>query len=155
VGSDAEGVYLAPVDGVWTTARESNLVYLMPADQAHFYVRLGHNIELLLHSRENMAAACERLLALQTRFTKPTPGGTAENWTLTAEQAGRLAEASAAADAAMRGLITRVRITLGVVEFSLREHQDFSEFDTALQDIVAGAGRKTDASAASPQPAAQ
>ncbi len=135
VSSD-DTLYIAPVDGVWTTARESNLVYLLPADEAHYYVRLSHNFDLQLNGRENMASACERLYALQTRFAKRSADGATETWTMTAEQAGRLAEAAAAADAAMRSLVARVKVSLAVVEFSLRENQDFAGFDAALRGIV-------------------
>lgn len=136
VGGGKFTVYLAPVDGVWTTARESNLVYLLPVDEAHFYVRLGHNFNLELTGRENMAAACERIFALQTRFAKPSADGATEVWSMTAEQASRLAEAAAGADVAMRSLMARVRINLAVVEYSLRENQDFADFDNSLRGII-------------------
>jgi hypothetical protein len=47
-----------------------------------------------------------------------------------------LAEAAAAPDAAMRSLVAHVKISLAVVEFSLRDNQDFASFDAALRDIV-------------------
>jgi hypothetical protein len=146
----AASVYIAPVDGVWTTARESNLVYLMPADEAHFYVRLSHNFDLLLRARDNMADACERVLALQSRFAKPSPDNTTETWSLTADQAGRLADASAAADTALRALVARATLSLALVDYGLRDQQDFTDLNSALLDIAAVPAQHRDASAAAP-----
>ncbi len=49
-------------------------MYLLPADEAHYYVRLSHNFELQLNSRGNMAS----VYALQTRFAKRSADGSQE-----------------------------------------------------------------------------
>jgi len=116
--------YISPSDAVWTTAKESNLVFLLPVGEARIYARLAHNYELLSGSRDHMAATCERVYAMQIRFAKNSPTTSSEMWTMSAEQAGQLAEAAAAADVAMQGLMLRLRISLGYEEGILRGDRD-------------------------------
>src|ERR1700761_4907006 len=90
--------YFAPSEAVWTTARESSLVALLPVEQARMYARLAHNYELLGLSREDMYRGCSAIASMQHRLAKLSRGAsTAANtatWTLTPEQAERLASSA-------------------------------------------------------------
>ncbi len=108
--------YLGPTSSVWSTARDSNLVYLLPVDEARMYDRLIHNLDTLGHSRDNLAQTCEHLYALRMRFAQPSADGSNESWSLTHEQAQQFAEAAAAGNAAMMALIRRLRISLRFVD---------------------------------------
>jgi hypothetical protein len=128
---DSTARYISPSEAVWTTARESNLVFLLPVEEARIYGRLAHNYELLSGSRDHMAAACERVYALQTRFAKRSAEATTEIWSINPEQAGQLAEAVTEADAAMRGLMLRLQIMMGYEDGILRGDRDA---DTLIRD---------------------
>jgi hypothetical protein len=116
--------YFAPIENVWTTARESNLVYLLPLDVAHVYARLEHNVELVGRSRDAMASACERVYALQSRFTTPIAGSALETWTLSAAQAETVADAAATADAALRALLFRLQVVKVYLDAALNGERD-------------------------------
>jgi hypothetical protein len=128
---NSEARYISPSEAVWTTAKESNLVVLLPVEEARIYARLAHNYELLSGSRDRMAAACERVYAMQTRFALGSTAATSAMWTTSREQAGQLAEAAAEADAAMQGLMLRLRISLRYEEGILRGDRDA---DTLIRD---------------------
>jgi len=105
--------YFAPSEAVWTTAKESGLVGLLPVEQARMYARLAHNYELLGLTREDMYRGCSAIASMQHRLAKLSPGastaaGTA-TWTLTPEQAERLASTAAEARTAIKGLCFRLR----------------------------------------------
>ena len=124
---DSTARYISPSEAVWTTARESNLVSLLPAERARLYARLAHNYDLLSSSRDQMAAVCERVYAMQTRYAKRSSDGTTESWSMAPEVAGRFAEVATEADAAMRGLILRLQIMLGYEEGILRGDRNADE----------------------------
>ena len=100
--------YFAPSQAVWTTAKESSLVPLLPAEQARMYARLAHNYDLLGVSREEVYRSCAAIASMQHRFAKLSPGGSAI-WTLTPEQAERLAQTAAETRTAIKGLCFRLR----------------------------------------------
>lgn len=101
--------YFAPSEAVWTTAKESSLVGLLPVEQARMYARLSHNYDLLAVGREDFYRACSAIGSMQHRFAKSTPGATTANWTLTPEQAERLAQIASEARTAVKGLCFRLR----------------------------------------------
>jgi hypothetical protein len=105
--------YFAPSQAVWTTAKESGLVGLLPVEQARMYARLAHNYELLGLSREEMYHGCSAIASMQHRLAKlsrstSTATSTA-TWTLTPEQAERLASTAAETRTAIKGLCFRLR----------------------------------------------
>ncbi|HZQ42334.1 MAG TPA: hypothetical protein VFA99_03740 [Acidobacteriaceae bacterium] len=112
VGTASER-YFAPSEAVWTTAKESSLVGLLPVEQARMYARLSHNYDLLANSREDFYHACSAVGAMQFRFAKIPSGATssagAAVWTLTSEQAERLAQVASDARTAIKGLCFRLR----------------------------------------------
>jgi hypothetical protein len=111
----ADARYFAPSEAVWTAAKDSGLVALLPAEQARIYARLAHNNELLGMSRERMANACERVFSLQSRFSSGAEGPTL-SWTMRPDQLDRLQEAASESETAVRALMSRLRWTLGYEE---------------------------------------
>jgi hypothetical protein len=132
-------VYHPPSESVWSTAKESNLVYLLPVEQARIYSRLAYTFELLRLSRDNLAMACERVYAIQTRFAKRSPDGTEESWSMSPDQAERLADAAAATDAATRGVILRLKYCLAYVEGFLRGDRNI---DTWARSVFEPSGNE-------------
>jgi hypothetical protein len=101
--------YFAPSQAVWTTAKESALVPLLPVEQARMYGRLAHNYELLADSRESVYRGCNAIAAMQQRFAHLTPGSPSLTWTMTPEQADRFAQTAADTRNAIQGLCFRLR----------------------------------------------
>jgi len=101
--------YFAPSQAVWTTAKESALVPLLPVEQARMYGRLTHNYELLADSRESVYRGCNAIAAMQQRFARPTPGSPLLTWTMTPAQADRFAQTAAETHNAIQGLCFRLR----------------------------------------------
>lgn len=108
VGTSTER-YFAPSEAVWTTAKESSLVGLLPVEQARMYARLSHNYDLLAVSREDFYNNCSAIGSMQHRFAKRSPDASTAIWTLTPEQADRLAQLSSDARTAVKGLCFRLR----------------------------------------------
>ena len=121
---DFSARYISPSEAVWTAARESNLVFLLPAEKARIYARLAHNYELLSGSRDRMAAACERVYAMQTRFATRSAEAATAVWSMRPDQVETLTDAVTAADAAMRGLMLRLQISLRYEDGILRGERD-------------------------------
>ncbi|HEX5283106.1 MAG TPA: hypothetical protein VFW30_03220 [Bryocella sp.] len=109
VGTSTER-YFAPSEAVWTTAKESSLVGLLPVEQARMFARLSHNYDLLGDSRNEFYHHCSTIAAMQHRFARlsPAPASTAV-WTLSPEQAERLAQVASDARTAIQGLCFRLR----------------------------------------------
>ena len=105
----AEYRYFAPSQAVWTTAKESGLVTLLPVEQGRMYTRLAHNYELLGVVREDVYRGCNAIAAMQYRFAQPVPNSSALNWTLTPEQAEHLAQTASDTRMAIKGLCFRLR----------------------------------------------
>jgi len=116
--------YFAPSQAVWTTAKESALVPLLPVEQARMYGRLAHNYELLADSLESVYRGCNAIASMQQRFAHPTPNSTtpgspalnsttpdspALTWTMTPAQADRFAQTAAETRNAIQGLCFRLR----------------------------------------------
>lgn len=101
--------YFAPSEAVWTTARESSLVGLLPVEQARMYARLSHNYDLLADNRQQLYHGCAAIASMQHRLAKSTPGTSTVAWTLTPEQAERLARAASETRTAIQGLCFRLR----------------------------------------------
>jgi hypothetical protein len=104
--------YLAPSDAVWTTARDAGLIIRLPVEEARMYARLAHNYSLQEAAKDRFAIACERIDALHTRYASTIPDKTGEFWQMNQEQANEVADAAAAADSALRGLLWRARWNL-------------------------------------------
>jgi hypothetical protein len=104
--------YFAPSDAVWVTARDAGLIVRLPVEEARMYARLAHNYALQGAARDGFATACERIDSLHTRYASTTPDKTGDIWLMTREQANELADAAAAADSALRGLMWRTRYNL-------------------------------------------
>jgi hypothetical protein len=101
--------YFAPSQAVWTTAKESALVTLLPVEQARMYARLAHNYELLGHNREDVYRDCSAISAMQERFAQPTPGSANLTWTMTPAQADRFAQTASDTRNSIQGLCFRLR----------------------------------------------
>ncbi len=106
----AEFRYFAPSQAVWTTAKEGGLVALLPVEQSRMQARLAHNYDLLGVARDQVFNGCQTIVAMRHRFAQPaaTPGAP-ELWTMTADQAERLATAAADTKIAIQGLLFRLR----------------------------------------------
>ena len=101
--------YFAPSEAVWTTAKESALVTLLPVEQSRMYARLAHNYLLLADNREDVYRDCSALSAMQSRFAHSNPGTTALTWTMTPAQADRFAQTASDTRNAIQGLCFRLR----------------------------------------------
>ena len=112
VGTSTER-FFAPSEAVWTTAKESSLVGLLPVEQARMYARLAHNYDLLAIGREDFYRSCSTIGAMQHRFAKLAPAASdaprTAVWTLTPAQADRLAQVASEARTAVKGLCFRLR----------------------------------------------
>ena len=108
VGTSTER-YFAPSEAVWTTAKESSLVSLLPVEQARMYARLSHNYDLLAVSREEFYQQCSTIGSMQHRFARRSADASTAVWTLTPEQADRLAQLASEARTAVKGLCFRLR----------------------------------------------
>jgi hypothetical protein len=73
------------------------------------YARLAHNYELLANSREDLYRGCSAIASMQHRLAKLSPDSSAAVWTLTPEQAERLAQTAAETRTAIKGLCFRLR----------------------------------------------
>ncbi|HZZ40534.1 MAG TPA: hypothetical protein VFE06_15465 [Acidobacteriaceae bacterium] len=106
----AEYRYFAPSQAVWTTAREGGLVVLLPVEQARMQARLAHNYELLGAARDLVFNDCQSIVAMRRRFARAgaTPGAP-ELWSMSPEQAERLAATAADTEVAIQGLLFRLR----------------------------------------------
>ena len=101
--------YFAPSQAVWTTAKESALVPLLPVEQARMYGRLAHNYELLAASRDDVYHGCNAISAMEQRFAQPTPNNPSLTWTMTPAQTDRFAQTAADTRNAIQGLCFRLR----------------------------------------------
>jgi len=101
--------YFAPSEAVWTAARESGLITLLPAEQARMQARLAHNYLLLGIAREGVYNGCEAILALRQRLAQPGTQGQPDLWTLTPDQAEKLAATAAETKVAIQALLFRLR----------------------------------------------
>jgi hypothetical protein len=101
--------YFAPSEAVWTTAKESALVTLLPVEQARMYARLSHNYLLLADNREDVYRDCSAISAMQSRFARSTPGSPELAWTLTPAQADRFAQTASDTRNSIQGLCFRLR----------------------------------------------
>jgi hypothetical protein len=106
----AEFRYFAPSQAVWTTAKEGNLVSLLPVEQSRMQARLAHNYDLLGAARDQVFSGCQAIVAMRRRFAQPaaTPGAP-ELWTMSHDQAERLAATAADTKIAIQGLLFRLR----------------------------------------------
>jgi hypothetical protein len=102
--------YFAPSQAVWTAAKESGLVVLLPVEQSRMQARLAHNYDLLGDARDHAFSGCQAIIAMRQRFAQPaaTPVSP-ELWTMTPDQAERLAAAAADTKIAIQGLLFRLR----------------------------------------------
>jgi hypothetical protein len=134
--SDSVARYIMPSDAVWTAARESNRVGLLPVDEARMYARLAHNFQLLTDGRNHMAAVCERILAMQARFSSATAAGTRLEWHLRPEHASEFAETASEAAVALRGLMFRLRFLMLFEEGILKGNRDAESLARDLNSQV-------------------
>jgi len=108
----AEARYFAPSEAVWTTAKESGQMALLPAELSRIHQRLGHNYQLLGVMRDHVADGCDAVAAMQRRFSVTSADGKTAVWTMTSEQAEKFADQASTMDTATRGLVLRLRWTL-------------------------------------------
>jgi hypothetical protein len=102
--------YFAPSQAVWTAAKESGLVVLLPVEQSRMQARLAHNYDLLGDARDHAFNGCQAIIAMRQRFAQPiTSRNAPELWTMTPDQAERLATAAADTKIAIQGLLFRLR----------------------------------------------
>jgi len=101
--------YFAPSEAVWTAARESGVAALIPATEARVYARLAHNQELLSGVRDRVAASCDEIASLEQRLSVRQAGAAGRVWTLTPEQAEKLADAASRTEVAIKGLLFRLK----------------------------------------------
>jgi hypothetical protein len=119
--------YFAPSDAVWVTARDAGLIIRLPVEEARMYARLAHNYDLQATVRDRFAFACERIDTLRIRYASTTPDKTGDTWVVNREQANEVADAAAAADTALRGLLWRTRWNLKFEEGIVRGAKNYDE----------------------------
>ena len=119
--------YFAPSDAVWATARDAGLIIRLPVEEARMYARLAHNYALQATARDRFAFACERIDTLHTRYASTTQDKTGDTWIMNGEQANEVADAAAAADTALRGLLWRTRYNLKFEEGIVRGAKNYDE----------------------------
>ena len=106
----AEFRYFAPSQAVWTTAKEGGLVALLPVEQSRMQARLAHNYDLLGAARDQVFSECQAIIAMRQRFVQPAAvHGAPELWTMSHDQAERLAATAAETRIAIQGLLFRLR----------------------------------------------
>jgi hypothetical protein len=106
----AEYRYFAPSQAVWTTAKESGIVAFLPPAESRMYARLAHNYDLLENVRDQVFNDCQTITAMRLRFAqRATTPGAPEVWTMTPDQAERLATTAADTKIAIQGLLFRLR----------------------------------------------
>jgi hypothetical protein len=76
--------------------------------------RLAHNYDLLGDARDRAFNGCQTIIAMRQRFAQPAPSRSTphtiqELWTMTPDQAERLATAAADTKIAIQGLLFRLR----------------------------------------------
>jgi len=101
--------YFAPSEAVWTAARESGLVALLPADQARMEARLAHNYVLLSEDRDKVYDGCQVIVSMRQRLSQSGPNMGEDVWTMTPEQAEKLADVSSQTRVAIQALNFRLR----------------------------------------------
>jgi len=101
--------YFAPSEAVWTAARESGLVALLPADQARMEARLAHNYVLLSEDRDKVYDGCQVIVSMRQRLSQSGPNIGEDVWTMTPEQAEKLADVSSQTRVAIQALNFRLR----------------------------------------------
>jgi hypothetical protein len=101
--------YFAPSEAVWTAARESGLIVLLPVEQARMEARLAHNYQLLAAARDRVYYGCESIVALRQRLSQPGAQGNPDLWILTPDQSEKLAAAAAETRVAIQALLFRLR----------------------------------------------
>ena len=95
---------------MWTTAKEGSLVELLHVEQARMQARLAHNYDLLAVVRDHVYDGCQSIVAMRRRFAQPDPNRSGSDiWTMTPEQAERLASTAADTNVAIQGLLFRLR----------------------------------------------
>jgi hypothetical protein len=119
--------FFAPSDAVWVTARDASLIERLPVAEARMYSRLAHNNTLLAGVRDRMETACDAVAALQRRYATLSADGASASWTLTGEQAARLADVAAQADTALQALLWRLRWVLTFEEGILKGQTDVDQ----------------------------
>jgi hypothetical protein len=119
--------YFAPSDAVWVTARDAGVILHLPVEEARMYARLAHNYALQEATRDRLAIACERIDTLHTRYASPIPGETGDVWIMNREQANDVADAAAAADSALRGLLWRTRWNLKFEQGIVRGAKNYDD----------------------------
>jgi hypothetical protein len=119
--------YFAPADAVWVTARDAGLIIRLPVEEARMYARLAHNYDLQAAARDRFAFACERIDTLHTRYATTTQDKTGDTWVMNREQVNEVADAAAAADTALRGLLWRTRWNLKFEEGIVRGAKNYDE----------------------------
>lgn len=127
MGGAVQSKYFAPTDAVWITARDGGLIAQLPVEEARMYARLAHNYSLQAAARDGLAAKCERIVSLHTRYAVPASGKSEETWELTREQGEELAGAAADADTALSALLWRTRFNLKFEEAILRGARNYDE----------------------------
>jgi hypothetical protein len=106
----AEYRYFAPSQAVWTTAKESGIVALLPVAESRMYARLAHNYDLLEYVRDQVFNDCQTVVAMRLRFAQPlATQGAPEVWTMTADQAEHFGTTAADTKIAIQGLLFRLR----------------------------------------------
>jgi len=105
----AEIRYFAPSEAVWTAAKESGLIALLPVEQTRMEARLAHNYLLLGAARDRVYDDCESIIAMRQRLSQPGPKGSPDLWTLTPEQAEKLSIAASETKVAIQALLFRLR----------------------------------------------
>jgi len=140
--------YYAPSEAVWTTAKESGLAALLPAEEAQVYARLAHNDELLSGTRDHVAVSCDKVDSLESRFAVKSADGKMETWVMTPEQADHLSEAAAETHTALRALVFRLRWTLGYEQAILNGIRNVDETQMISDQAETNAMSETDDSTA-------
>jgi len=129
--------YFAPSETVWTAARESGLTVLIPAREARVYARLAHNQTLLSGARDRVAGACDEIAALQQRLSVRAAGDAERVWTLTPDQAEKLAETASQADVALKSLLFRLKTVQVCEEAILDERLDYEKIIQMIGNVDA------------------
>jgi hypothetical protein len=119
--------YFHPSEAVWTAAKDSGMVALLPAEQDRIYGRLSHNLDLLSLTRNHMAETCDMISSMELRFAVKAADGASETWTMSGKQADEFSATAAAADTATRAVVFRLRFTLGYEEAILHHIQRADE----------------------------